>query len=175
MVRETSKGRFVASIGALMASSPSRAAQRTAEPTGTVRNYEVQHYASGRWVVDSVADEKEVAIAMAQSLMRGGRAPHGVRVMSVQTKVSGEFSQVTIFRRMPGEAEPAAPAAKTAPAPKADAKPVAEKRDFKHVDPPAKLAAPAKSRFGSVVLALKVALIVGLGAVAFEAFHILGR
>jgi hypothetical protein len=171
MVRETSKGRFVASIGAIMASSPSRAAQ----PTGTVRTYEIQHYASGRWVVDSVADEKEVAITMAQSMMRGGRASHGVRVMSVQTKATGEYSEVTIYRRMPGDAEPTAPAPKAAPVPKADVKAAAEKRDFKHVDPPAKPTAPAKSRFGSVMLALKIALIVGLCAVAFEAFHILGR
>ncbi len=141
----------------------------------TVRNYEVQRYASGRWIVDSVADERDVAIAVAQSLLRSARAPHGVRVMAVQTKPSGEYSQVTIFRRVPGEPEPAPSAPVSRPAPKTDVKPASEKRDFKHVDPPAKPAARTKGRFAAMMLALKIAFIVGFAVVAFAMIHLLGR
>lgn len=137
------------------------------------RNYEVQRHANGRWLLDSVADEKEVAIAMAKSLLQSGKASQGVRVMAVQIKPGGEFSQITIFRRAPGEAnvEPATPpkpAAKTAPQAET------EKRDFKHVDPP-KAPAPQTGGFGHIVLALKIAFLVGFAVVAFEAIHILSR
>jgi hypothetical protein len=159
--------------GAIMASSPRKGTPQVAPSNSLVRNYEIQRYSGGRWVVDSVADEKDVAISMAQSLLKNGKGAHGVRVMAVQTKPSGEFAQITIFRRVPGEAEaaPAAPAPK--PAPKAEVKPETEKRDFKHVDPPAKPVAPKKG--GQVMLALKVAFIVGFAAVAFEAIRILGK
>jgi len=162
-------------VGAILASSPKKGTPQVAPSTVLVRNYEIQRYSGGRWVVDSVSDEKDVAITMAQSLLKNGKGAHGVRVMAVQTKPTGEFAQITIFRRMPGEAEAAPAAAAPKPAPKVEVKPQAEKRDFKHVDPPAKSAAPAKSRFGGVMLALKIAFLVGFAAVAFEAIHILGK
>jgi hypothetical protein len=165
-------GFCVQNVGSVMASTPKKAAKSAEGQPLLVRNYEVQRYASGRWMVDSVADEKEVALAMAQSLMKSGKAPHGLRVMAVQTKPNGEYSQITIYRRMPGEPEPAA-GAPAKPAPKAEAKPEAEKRDFKHVDPPAK---PAKAKKGGqILLALKIAFIVGFAVVAFEAIHLLSK
>jgi hypothetical protein len=166
----------VSTIGAIMASTPRRGGQKAAEPSNqTVRNYEVQRYSGGRWMVDSVSDEKEVAITMAKSLLRSGKATQGVRVTAVQTKPSGEYSQITIYRRMPGEPEPVETAPQPRPAPKAEAKVEAEKRDFKHVDPPAPPAMAKKSRFGHIVLALKIAFLVGFAVVAFEAVHLLSR
>lgn len=140
--------------------------------TGSVtsRSYEIQRFSSGRWMLDSVSDDKDVAIAMAKSLMASGRAPAGVRVMSVQQNPTGQFSQITIFRRAPGES-----AVSDAPAPKpkieADAKPAEDKRDFKH-GTQAPATSPKKSRFADLIFALKLAIGIGITLAAFQALRL---
>jgi len=137
------------------------------------RTYEIQRFSNGRWMLDSVADDKKVAIEMATALCKGGRAPGGVQVMAVQQSRAGQFSEVRVFRSMPNDGA----AEKQAPAPegKAEPKAPAEVRDFKHgahADAPE---SPKKERFRDLVLALKVATFLGIAAAAFEAFHLLSR
>jgi hypothetical protein len=138
------------------------------------RTYEIQRFSNGRWILDSVADDKKVAIEMATALWKGGRAPGGVQVMAVQSRAS-QFSEVRVFRSTPndGAAEKQAPAPKVEG--KVEVKAPTEIRDFKHgahLDAPE---SPKKDRFRDLFLALKVATFLGIAAAAFEAFHLLSR
>jgi len=74
------------------------------------RTYEVQRFANGRWLLDSVGDDKKVAVAMANALFKSGRAPMGVQVMAVQRGGDGQFSEVRIYRLTPDEQQGAAAA-----------------------------------------------------------------
>jgi hypothetical protein len=137
------------------------------------RTYEIQRFSSGRWMLDSVADDKKVAIEMAAALMKSGRAPGGVQVMAVQRGRDGQFSEVRVHRAMPNDA-PATE--KPASAPKIEVKPEVKKttevRDFKHAERSEAPQEPKKSGFKDVVLALKVAFGLGICAAAFEAMRI---
>ena len=64
---------------------------------GRARNYEIQRLSNGRWLLDSVADDKDVAIAMAQGLLGSNRAPAEVRVSAVKIQLDGTFSEVVLF------------------------------------------------------------------------------
>ncbi len=75
---------------------------------GRARNYEIQRQSNGRWLLDSVADDKDVAIAMAQALLTSNRAPAEVRVSAVQIKLDGSFSEVTVFHATAEEQRAAA-------------------------------------------------------------------
>jgi hypothetical protein len=152
-------------------------ALRSSDATPAItRTYEIQRFSSGRWMLDSVADDKKVAIEMAAALMKSGRAPGGVQVMAVQRSQDGQFSEVRVHRSMPNDPQATE---KSAAAPKVDAKPEAKKpadiRDFKHGDRPESPAEPKKSRFKDLLLALKIAFGLGLCAALIEAFHILVR
>src|SRR5579864_4690758 len=85
------------------------------------RTYEVQRFANGRWLLDSVGDDKKVAVAMANALFKSGRAPMGVQVMAVQRGGDGQFSEVRVYRLTPDEQQGAAAVApaKASTAPKA--------------------------------------------------------
>lgn len=72
------------------------------------RTYEIQRFANGRWLLDSVGDDKKVAVAMANALFKSGRAPMGVQVMAVQRGGDGQFSEMRIYRLTPGEEQSAA-------------------------------------------------------------------
>jgi hypothetical protein len=134
------------------------------------RSYEVQKFASGRWTLDSVSDDKEVSIAMAKSLLASGRAPSGVRVMSVQSNRNGQFSQITIFRQAPGE-EPAQTTTTLKPRATSESARQQEKRDFSHGEAHA---APTKKkkRFADLILALKLAVGLGVALAAFQALRL---
>jgi len=88
-------------------------------PAGAVpaRTYEVQRLSGGRWLLDSVGDDKKVAIAMANALMKSGRAPLGVQVMAVQRSADGQFSEVRVYRLTPEEQQAATAAQVKANAP----------------------------------------------------------
>lgn len=152
-------------------------ALRSSDATPAItRTYEIQKFSSGRWMLDSVADDKKVAIEMATALMKSGRAPGGVQVMAVQQSNDGQFSEVRVHRSMPNDPQATE---KPAPASKVEVKPevrnTAEVRDFKHSDRPEAPQEPKKSRFKDLVLALKIAFGLGLCAALIEAFHILVR
>jgi len=155
--------------------STSLARQSGVEGRGVpmLRAYEIQRLSGTRWVLDSVSDEKDVAITVAKSLMQSGRAPGGVRVMAVQTKPDGDFSQITLYRCMPGEPPPAEPAPRPKAEAKAEPKPETVHRDFKHSDGPPPV--PQKPKSGHLMLSLKIAFGVGFAVVAFELLRILSR
>jgi hypothetical protein len=75
--------------------------------TAPVRTYEIQRLSGGRWLLDSVGDDKKVAISMASALMKSGRAPLGVQVMAVQRGADGQFSEVRVYRLTPEEQQSA--------------------------------------------------------------------
>ena len=158
-----------------MAPRSNSAARSNDAAAAITRTYEIQKFSGGRWVLDSVADDKKVAIDMATALAKSGRASGGVQVMSVQRGRDGQFSEVRIHRAMPNEPTPEKPAV---PAPKPEAKvevkKAAEVGDFKHSDRP-RTPEPQKSRGKDLFLALKVAFGLGFCAAVVEAFHILVR
>lgn len=78
--------------------TPGRSAPGKSAGAATGRNYEIHKCVGGRWTLDSVSDEKDVALAMAKSLLEGGRAPSEVKVLVVQQKHDGQFSEVAIYR-----------------------------------------------------------------------------
>ena len=83
------------------------------------RTYEIQRLSNGRWVLDSVGDDKKVAIAMANALMKSGRAPLGVQVVAVQKNSDGEFAETRVYRLTPHEQKNAEAAkTKSDPSPK---------------------------------------------------------
>ena len=149
--------------------------EASASPRVMTRTYEIQRFAGGRWLLDSVADDRKVAIEMATALMKSGRAPAGVQVMSVQQASDGQFSEVRVYRATPND-QPAAEAQPKGPVPgsKSDAKTPHEVGDFKHDgrgDTPNK----GKKKSKGILFSLKIAFGVGLAAAATEAAHLILR
>jgi hypothetical protein len=142
-------------------------------PAGPTRTYEVQRHAQGRWIVDTVSDDKEMAIECAKNLMAGRRPPSGVRVMSVMLSDTGKFSEISVFRStMADQGREAAPASR----PKVEAKPKTptESRDFKHSGQGA--AAVAKKRpLRNLFFALQIAFGLGVTLAAAEALYLMMR
>ncbi len=66
-----------------------------------VRTYEIQRLVGDRWVLDSVADAKNIAIKIAKGLLESGRAPLGVQVTSVYLTADGQFREVRIYAATP--------------------------------------------------------------------------
>ena len=136
------------------------------------RTYEIQRLSQGRWTVDSVSDDKEMALELAKALMRSRRAPTAARVMSVISTESGKFSEISVWRSGQPETQREAPPAPKA-APEAPAKNT-EIGDFKHSGehpaPP-----PKKSRMRNVVYALQAAFGLGISLAAAEAVYLLMR
>ena len=158
-----------------MAPRSNSAAQSNDAAPALTRTYEIQKFSGGRWVLDSVADDKKVAIEMSAALMKSGRAPGGVQVMSVQRGRDGQFSEVRIHRAMPNDGAAEKPAA--APAPKAEIKVEPKKTevgDFKHVERP-RTPEPKKSRGSDLLLVLKIAFGLGACAAVVETFRILAH
>jgi hypothetical protein len=160
--RDTSRAAPIRSVA-----NAAMTASAAALPT---RSYEVQKFASGRWTLDSVSDDKEVAIAMARSLLASGRATLGVRVMSVQSNRDGQFSQITIFRQAPGE-EPTQMTTTLKPRTQTEPARPQEKRDFAHSETRADSTAE-KKRFADLILALKLAVGLGVALAAFQALRL---
>lgn len=138
------------------------------------RTYEVQRHTQGRWTVDTVSDDKEVAIELAKSVMSGRRPPSGVRVISVELRNDGKFSEVAIYRStmMDQNREEA-----SAAGPKIGTKPKsgAEARDFSHSGRPRGAGSERARRLWNLVRTLQ--LVFGLAATlaALEALHLLMR
>lgn len=143
---------------------------------GATRTYEIQRYSGGRWMLDSVADEKDMAIAVAKSLMGGTRGPSGVRVMSVQQNSNGEFSQVTVYRATPLDEHNAEAVVRKLKV-QDEVKAFREQRDFehKHKDDPPPPPTRKKGRFADVILAVQLAFGIGLGITAIQMLRIVMR
>lgn len=138
----------------------------------TTRTYEVQRHSAGRWMVDSVSDDKDVALELAKALMGGRRPPSGVRVMAVELKESGKFSEISIFRSTmvdQGRDEMAAPK------PKIEAKPKgsSEIRDFKQSSKPTQT--KRRSALANVLRNVQIAVALGLTFAVIEAVRLLMR
>lgn len=74
------------------------------------RSFEVQRRAGDRWVLDSVADDKQLAINLANSLVKGGHARQGVQVVAVLEAEDGKFSEVRVYRATPEDRRKSGPA-----------------------------------------------------------------
>ena len=74
-----------------------------------MRSFEVQRRVGDRWVLDSVADDKQLAINLANSLVKGGHARHGVQVVAVLEGEDGKFSEVRVYRATPDDRRKSAP------------------------------------------------------------------
>jgi hypothetical protein len=85
------------STTAAPATKPAPKPTTTQSSSSRARNYEIQRLSNGRWLLDSVADDKDVAIAMAQALLGSNRAPAEVRVSAVKIQLDGTFSEVSVF------------------------------------------------------------------------------
>ena len=137
------------------------------------RTYEIQRLSQGRWTVDSVSDDKEMALELAKSLMRSRRAPSAARVMSVISTESGKFSEISVWRSGQIETIREAPAAAPKAAPEAPVK-TTEVGDFKHSgEHPA--TPPKKGKMRNVVYALQAAFGLGISLAAAEAVYLLMR
>lgn len=148
-------------------------ATNDAAPPRASRTYEVQRYSFGRWTVDTVSDDKDVAIEMAKSVMSGRRPPSGVRVMAVELRDDGKFSEISVYRSTmidQARSEPQAAKPKAASEPKAQN----ETRDFKHG---ARGLEEAKTKSGFKNLLRTLQLAFGLAATlaALQALHLLMR
>ena len=98
---------------------PPTKATSTAAPS---RTFEVHRKAGDRWVVDSIADDKQIAIRMANALLKAGRARGGVKVIAVTESADGEFRESQIYQATP-ESQAAAPVQASVAAAPAAAKP----------------------------------------------------
>ena len=136
------------------------------------RTYEVQRYSFGRWTVDTVSDDKEVAIELAKSVMSGRRPPSGVRVMAVELRDDGKFSEISVYRSTmidQARSEPQPVKATAA----GETKTQNETRDFKrgtHGPQEAK-----KGGFKSLLRTLQLAFGLAVALAALQAVHLLMR
>lgn len=78
-----------------MAPQPNRIA------SARTRTFEIQRRSGDRWLLDSVADDKQIAINLANSLLKGGHAPLGVQVVAVLQTEDGQFREVSVYRAIP--------------------------------------------------------------------------
>lgn len=106
----------------------------------TARSFEIHRKSGDRWTVDSIADDKQIAIRMANALLKSGRARSGVKVISVQQVSDGEFREVQVYQATP---EPQAKTATDPSAPPAAPKP---KIKIERAKPEPRQAAAAKLR-----------------------------
>ena len=62
--------------------------------------FEIRKYVGGRWLLDSVFDDKTVAVAEAKALMERNSSLPGVRVVAVAEEDAGSFREWTVYRQM---------------------------------------------------------------------------
>ena len=138
-----------------------------------MRSFEVQRFAGGRWVLDSVSDDKDVAVGMAKALMDGVRAPAGVRVMSCQYHDDGTFNEFTVFRASPVDEHNAEAQSRRFKI-EEEAKSAREERQTrrKHARAPGP---PKKRRFQEVILAVELAFGIGITLTAIQMLRIAFR
>ncbi|HKT18562.1 MAG TPA: hypothetical protein VJR47_11005 [Stellaceae bacterium] len=77
------------------------------------RNFEVQRRVGERWLLDTVADDKQIAINLANALLKSGQGRQGVQVIAVLQTEDGHFKEVRVYRAMPDDARKTVPAARS--------------------------------------------------------------
>ena len=133
-------------------------------------SFELRKYVEGRWVLDTIFDDKTEAVAEAKSLMTRSRSLAAVRVMAVQDDETG-FKEWTVYKQTMvdsdneqatqraiqtrREARAAQPASRDGPAPRNKAK--ARK-------------SAASWRYYAGIMA-RVVVIIGAGAAAIILIH----
>jgi hypothetical protein len=137
------------------------------------RTYEVQRFSFGRWTVDTLSDDKDVAIELAKSIMSGRRPPSGVRVMAVELRDDGKFSEISVYRSTmidQARSEPLPGKPKAASDPKAHN----ETRDFKYGSRgPEEV--KTKAGFKNLLRTLQLAFGLAATLAALQALHLLMR
>jgi len=68
------------------------------------RNFEVQRRVGDRWMLDTVADDKQIAINLANALLKSGQGRQGVQVIAVLQAEDGQFKEVRVYRATPEDA-----------------------------------------------------------------------
>jgi len=131
------------------------------------RSYEIQRYSGGRWVLDSVSDDKEVAVSMAKTLMDGTRSPSGVRVMSCQYNDDGTFSEFTVFRATPVDEHNAEAQTRRLKF-EEEVKTAREERATRRRSERAAVPPKKNRRFNEVILALQLAFGIGITLTAIQ-------
>ena len=61
-------------------------------------SYEIRKYVGGRWLLDSVFDDKETAVGEAKTLIERSRAIPAIRVVAVTDDENG-FREWTVFKQ----------------------------------------------------------------------------
>jgi hypothetical protein len=78
----------------------------TRDQLGRAVTFELRKYVGGRWLLDSVFDDKAYAIEEAKSLKERFKSIPAVWVVAV-TEEHGEFREATVFRQSIVDDEPA--------------------------------------------------------------------
>jgi hypothetical protein len=78
----------------------------TRDQLGRAVTFELRKYVGGRWLLDSVFDDKAYAIEEAKSLKERFKSIPAVWVVAV-TEEHGEFREATVFRQSIVDEEPA--------------------------------------------------------------------
>jgi hypothetical protein len=73
---------------------------------GRAVTFELRKHVGGRWLLDSVFDDKSIAIEEAKALKEHFKSVSAVSVVAV-TEENGEFREWTVFRQSIVEEEPA--------------------------------------------------------------------
>ena len=149
---------------------------------GSTRTYEIQRYSGGRWMLDSVSDDKEMAVDVAKSLMTGKRVPSGVRVMAVRQYDDGQFSEVTVFRSTQLDEHNAEASIRKLRV-EDEVKAFRELREFERQEQAEAEAEAApqphktrkKGRFADIILAVQLAFGIGLTFTAIQMLRIVMR
>jgi hypothetical protein len=69
----------------------------TERPSQNGTTFEIRKFVSGRWLLDSVFDDKQYAIAEAKILAERTKAHNAIQVVAV-TEDNGQFREWTVFK-----------------------------------------------------------------------------
>jgi len=137
-----------------------------------IRSYEIQRFSGGRWVLDSVSDDKDAAVTVAKALMESVRAPAGVRVMSCQRNDDGTFSEFTVYRASPIDEHNAEATSRRLKA-EEEIRSFREQRESeKRADRQPRAPKQNRNRFKDVVLALELSVGIGITLAAVQMLRI---
>ena len=133
--------------------------------------FEIRKYTGGRWMLDSIFDDKDDAVDEAKSLMERSRALTAIRVVAVANDETG-FKEWTVYKQsiVDGENEQA-----TQRASQVRREVEAARAQRKAEAPPKAKAAPKKRQRSSwryyAGMAVRVLFVIAVGAGALILLH----